>query len=40
MEPSERDMDQVKELLTLISAHKEIGVTGTSVMMSFFKRRI
>jgi hypothetical protein len=33
-------MDQVDELLALIAAHKEIGVTGTSVMFSFFKRRI
>jgi hypothetical protein len=33
-------MDQVDELLALIAAHKEIGVTGASVMMSFFKRRI
>jgi hypothetical protein len=33
-------MDQVDELLALIAAHKEMGVTGASVMMSFFKRRI
>jgi hypothetical protein len=33
-------MDQVKELLELIAAHKEMGVTGASVMLSFFKRRI
>ena len=33
-------MDQVQELLELIAAHKEAGVTGASVMMSFFKRRI
>jgi hypothetical protein len=33
-------MDQVKELLELITVHKEAGVTGASVMMSFFKRRI
>jgi hypothetical protein len=33
-------MDQVNELLAIIAAHKEIGVTGTSVMFSFFKRRI
>jgi hypothetical protein len=31
-------MDQVDELLALIVAHKEIGVTGMSVMMSFIKR--
>jgi hypothetical protein len=30
----------VKELLELIAAHKEMGVTGASVMMLFFKRRI
>jgi hypothetical protein len=33
-------MEQVDELLVLIVAHKEIGVTGASVMFSFFKRRI
>jgi hypothetical protein len=33
-------MDQVNELLAIIAAHKEIGVTGASVMFSFFKRRI
>jgi hypothetical protein len=33
-------MDQVNELLELITAHKEMGVTGASVMLSFFKRRI
>jgi hypothetical protein len=33
-------MDQVDELLALIAAHKEMGVTGASVMLSFFKRRI
>jgi hypothetical protein len=32
-------MDQVNELLALIAAHKEIGVTGASIMFSFFKRR-
>jgi hypothetical protein len=31
------DMDQVNELLALIAAHKKIGVTGASVMFSFFK---
>jgi hypothetical protein len=34
------DMDQVDELLAIIAAHKEIGVTGASIMFSFFKRRI
>jgi hypothetical protein len=33
-------MDQVDELLAIIAAHKEIGVTGASVMFSFFKRWI
>jgi hypothetical protein len=33
-------MDQVNELLDTIAAHKEMGVTGTSVMFSFFKRRV
>jgi hypothetical protein len=33
-------MDQVDELLAIIAAHKEIGVTSASVMFSFFKRRI
>jgi hypothetical protein len=33
-------MDQVNELLDTIAAHKEMGVTGASVMLSFFKRRI
>jgi hypothetical protein len=33
-------MDQVDELLATIAAHKEIGVTGASVMFSFFKRQI
>jgi hypothetical protein len=39
-EPVAADMDQVKELLDLIAMHKEAGVTGASMMMSFFKRRI
>jgi hypothetical protein len=33
-------MDQIDELLDTISAHKEIGVTGASVIFSFFKRRV
>jgi hypothetical protein len=33
-------MDQVDELLALIAAHKEMGVTGLTVMLSIFKRRI
>jgi hypothetical protein len=33
-------MDQVNKLLALIAAHKEMGVTGATVMLSFFKRRI
>jgi hypothetical protein len=39
-ELSKGDMDQVDELLAIIAAHKEIGVTGASVMFSFSKRRI
>jgi hypothetical protein len=33
-------MDQVDELLAIIAAHKVMGVTGASVMLSFLKRRI
>jgi hypothetical protein len=33
-------MDQVDELLDTIATHKEMGVTGASVMFSFFKRRV
>jgi hypothetical protein len=39
-ELSRGDLDQINELLAIIAAHKEIGVTGASVMFSFFKRRI
>jgi hypothetical protein len=39
-ELSRGDMDQVDELLAIIAAHKEIGVTGASVMFSFFKNWI
>jgi hypothetical protein len=39
-EPSKRDMDQVDELLAFIAAHNEMGVTGATIMLSFFKRRI
>jgi hypothetical protein len=39
-ELSRGDKDQVDELLAIIAAHKEIGVTSASVMFSFFKRRI
>jgi hypothetical protein len=34
------DMDQVEELLDTIAAHKLMGVTGASVMFSFFKCRV
>jgi hypothetical protein len=34
------DLDQVDELLAIIAAHKEIGVTGASVIFSFFKHQI
>jgi hypothetical protein len=33
-------MDQVEELLGIIETHKRMGVTGASVMFSFFKRRV
>jgi hypothetical protein len=39
-ELSRADLDQVDELLAIITAHKEIGMTGASVIFSFFKRRI
>jgi hypothetical protein len=39
-ELSRGDMDQVDELLAIIAAHKEIGVTAASVMFFFFKHRI
>jgi hypothetical protein len=34
------DMDQVDELLDTIAADKEMGVTGASLMFSFFKRQV
>jgi hypothetical protein len=40
LELSGGNMDQVEELLDLIEAHKMTGVTGASVMFSFFKRRV
>jgi hypothetical protein len=40
LELSSGDMDQVKELLDIIEAQKMMGVTGASVMFSFFKRRV
>jgi hypothetical protein len=40
LELSRGDMDQVNELLDIIEAHKMTGVTGASVMFSFFKRRV
>jgi hypothetical protein len=39
-ELSKGDMDQVDEMLAIIASHKEIGVTGASVMFSLFKRHI
>jgi hypothetical protein len=38
IELSRGDMDQVEELLDTIAMHKLMGVTGASVMLSFFKR--
>jgi hypothetical protein len=40
IELSRGDMDQVEELLDTIAAHKLMGVTGASVMFSFFKCRV
>jgi hypothetical protein len=40
IELSRGDMDQVEELLDTIAAHKLMGVTGASVLFSFFKRRV
>jgi hypothetical protein len=40
IELSRGGMDQVEELLDTIAAHKLMGVTGASVMFSFFKRRV
>jgi hypothetical protein len=40
IELSREDMDQVEELLEIIEANKLMGVTGASVMFSFFKRRV
>jgi hypothetical protein len=37
---SRGDRDQVEELLEFIEANKLMGVTGASVMFSFFKRRV
>jgi hypothetical protein len=34
------DLDQVEELLEVIEALKIMGVTGASVMFSFFKCRV
>jgi hypothetical protein len=40
IELSRGDMDQVEELLDTVAAHKLMGVTGASVMFSFFKCRV
>jgi hypothetical protein len=40
IELSTGDMDQVEEFLDTIEAHKLMGVTGTSVMFSFFKHQV
>jgi hypothetical protein len=40
IELSRGDMDQVEQLLDTIAAHKLMGVTGTSIMFSFFKRQV
>jgi hypothetical protein len=33
-------MDQVKELLDILEAQKKKGVTSTSIMFAFYKRRV
>ncbi|KAG2588403.1 hypothetical protein PVAP13_5NG333086 [Panicum virgatum] len=38
--PDEGNLDQVKELMALIAAHKEMNVTGASVVFDFVRRRI
>jgi hypothetical protein len=40
IELSRGDRDQVEELLEFIEANKLMGVTGASIMLSFFKRRV
>jgi hypothetical protein len=40
LEPSGGEMDQVKELLDVIEAHKKKGVTGASIVFAFYKRRV
>jgi hypothetical protein len=40
LEPSGMEMIQVRELLEAIEAQKKEGVTGASVMFSFYKRRV
>jgi hypothetical protein len=40
LELSRGDTDQVEELLVIIEAQKMMGVTGASVMFSFFKCRV
>lgn len=38
--PSDGEMEQVRESIDLIQALKLMGVTGASVMYSFFERQI
>jgi hypothetical protein len=40
IELSRGDMDQAEELLEIIEANRLMGVTGASIMFSFFKRRV
>jgi hypothetical protein len=40
LEPSGGEMDQVRELLDVIEAQKKKGVTGASVMFTFYKHRV
>jgi hypothetical protein len=37
--PPASEMEQVEEIIVLILALKDMGVTGASVMYSFFERR-
>ncbi|KAG2563076.1 hypothetical protein PVAP13_8KG361201 [Panicum virgatum] len=39
-DPNSSDMDQVNELLDLIEGLKRLGVTGASVRLSFYQRRV
>jgi hypothetical protein len=40
LEPSGMEMIQVRELLEAVEAQKKKGVTGASIMFSFYKRHV